>query len=134
MSRRARLPRLPDMLKWFIRKRLAAFERSFGYDVSYARDLLDADLRAFLAFAKVMAVSQYRRDIPLDVYYAVKLVGTVAEDCGPCTQLMVTMGLRDGATPRVLAQVLGADDAALPEDVLLGVRFARASLARDPAA
>jgi hypothetical protein len=120
------------MLKWLIRNRLASFERTFEYDMSYARDILDADTRAFLAFSKVMALSRYRRDVPRDVYWSVKVIGTVAEDCGPCTQLIVTMALADRVDPRAISRVLAGDDAALPDDVRLGVRFARAVLARDP--
>jgi len=96
------------MLKWLIRNRLAAFERSFDYDLSYARTLLAADTRAFLTFSKVMGLSRYRRDVPVDAYYAVKLVGTLAEDCGPCAQLVVAMALREGVAPRTLSAVLGA--------------------------
>ncbi len=122
------------MLKWMIRKRLAAFERRHDYDMSYARDILAADTRGFLAFAKVTALSEYRRDVPRDVYVAAKLVGTLAEDCGPCTQLVVTMALRDGVDGTLLAAVLARDDAALSPEVLLGVQFARAVLAHDPEA
>jgi hypothetical protein len=122
------------MLSWLIRNRLAAFERKYDYDLTYARDILAADRRAFMTYAKLTSLGKYRRDLPKDVYWAAKLVGTVAEDCGPCTQLMVTMALDDGATPRVLSSVLGGQDAALPEDVRLGVQFARASLAHDPEA
>jgi RNA polymerase sigma-70 factor (ECF subfamily) len=34
------------MLKWLIKNRLNAFERRFGYDVTYARELLATDTRA----------------------------------------------------------------------------------------
>jgi hypothetical protein len=122
------------MLSWLIRNRLAAFERRYGYDISYAREILDVDRDAFLRFAKISALGAYRRGVPKDVYWATKLVGVVGEDCGPCTQLSVAMALEDGATPRVLSSVLGRQDASLPEDVLLGVRFARAALAHDPEA
>jgi hypothetical protein len=120
------------MLSWLIRNRLAAFERRFDYDMSYAREILAADRKAFFAFSKLTALGQYRRDIPKDVYWAAKLVATVSEDCGPCTQLVVTMGLEAGATPRILSQVLAGRDAALPEDVHLGVKFARATIAHHP--
>lgn len=122
------------MLKWFIRNRLAKFERRFDYDLSYAREILDADLGAFLAFARVQPMSKYRKDIPLDVLYAVKLVGTMAEDCGPCTQLMITMGLADGVDPKTLSAVVRGDEAMVSSDVRLGIAFARASLAHDPEA
>jgi hypothetical protein len=66
--------------------------------------------------------------------FAAKLAGTLAEDCGPCVQLMVTMAERGGVPADTLRAVLRGDDTALDADVLLSVRFARASLARDPAA
>jgi hypothetical protein len=122
------------MLKWLIRNRLDAFERSFDYDLSYARTILAADTRAFLAFSRLTGLARYRRDVPVDAYYAAKLVGTLAEDCGPCTQLVVAMALRDGVAPQTLAAVLGAKDEALPEEVLLPVKFARAALAHSEAA
>jgi hypothetical protein len=119
------------MLKWLIRNRLAAFERTYDYDTSYIREILATDTRAFLALARVSSLSGYRRDVPRDVYYAAKLVGTMAEDCGPCTQLIVGMALRERVDPRTVSAVLRGDQAALGADVLLGVRFARAALGRD---
>ena len=122
------------MLKWLIRNRLAAFERSFEYDMSYARDILDADVGAFLAFARVQKMGGYRKGVPVGVHYAVKLVGLMAEDCGPCTQLVVTMALKEKVDPKLLSAVLRGDDEALSEDVWLAVKFARASIAHAPAA
>ena len=119
------------MVKWLIRRKLASFERAYQYDMSYAREILDIDLGALLAFAKIQKLTEYRRDVPVDVYYAVKLVGTMTEDCGPCTQLTVTMALRDGVAGSTLAAVIAGDDIVLPEPVQLGVRFARAALAHD---
>ena len=117
------------MLTWLIKNRLAAFERRHGYDVSYARDLLDADPKAFWAFAKVQKMSSYRRDVPRDVYYAAKITSAMAEDCGPCTQLVVGMALGEGCTATVIGNVVAGDEVALPEDVRLGVQFTRAVLA-----
>jgi hypothetical protein len=122
------------MLTWLIRRRLDAFQRKFDYNLDYARDILDADLTAFLRFARLGGLSVYRRDVPLDTYYAVKLTGTLSEDCGPCTQLMVAMALHDGVAPQVVAGVLGRNEDRLDDAVRLGVRFARATLAHDPAA
>jgi hypothetical protein len=126
------------MLKWLIKNRLNAFERRFGYDVTYARELLATDTRAFLLYARVAGLSAYRRDVPADVYYAAKLTAVVAEDCGPCSQLVVAMALGDGVDPRTVAAVVGGNeeklDAGLGEPARLGVRFARAVLAHDPAA
>ena len=122
------------MIKWMIRRRVAAFERDFGYDASYMRQVLDHDLGAFFKFARLAGISEHRRDVPKDVYYAAKITGALTADCGPCTQLVVTMALRDGIPGATIAQVLEGDEAALTETARLGVRFARAVLARDLAA
>jgi hypothetical protein len=139
MSRRQALARrsgegVDDMLKWLIRNRLSAFEKKYGYDMSYARDVLGADTGAFMAFSKVMKMSGYRKDIPVEPYWAAKIVGAMSEDCGPCTQLVVTMALEAGVDAKRLAAVVGGDDRALPEGTLLAVQFARAALAHAPEA
>jgi hypothetical protein len=119
------------MLTWLIKSRLTAFERRFAYDTSYVRELLAVDRSAFFAFAKTTAMTKYRRDVPAHVYYAVKLTGVIAEDCGPCSQLGTSLAIADGVTPKVLASILRGDTDAMTDEVALGVRFARAVLARD---
>jgi hypothetical protein len=122
------------MLKWLIGKRLATFERDFNYDMSYARDILAADPGALLRFMKVTGMASYRKGAPRDPCYAARIVGTVAEDCGPCTQLVVTMAEREGVPPSVIRAVLERDVAAMPDDVALAFHFAHAVLAHDPEA
>ncbi len=122
------------MLRWLFRRRLDAFDRAYGYDSSYARDLLDADPGAFLKFAKVMGLARYRKDVPADAWYAAGIVGSAAEDCGPCTQLGITMAEREGVEPDVLRALLEGDESAMPPDVALAFRFARATIAHDPEA
>lgn len=117
------------MVRWFLSRQIDAFERQYEYDMGYARDILAADPRALLAFSKVQALSAYRKDVPRDVYAAVSITGTASADCGPCTQLVVTMALRDGVPARAIANVLEERDAELSDDMRLGVVFARASLA-----
>jgi|SRR5690348_7835638 len=122
------------MLKWLLKRRIAAFERTHGYDASYLRDILDADVWAAVAYAKVMGLGAYRKDVPKDAYYAAGLTGTLSEDCGPCTQLGVRMAEREGVAPAVLAAIIAGDVDSLPPDAALGLRFARATLAHDPIA
>ena len=124
----------PDMLKWLIRRRIAAFDRMYDYDSSYARQILEIDSGAFLTFAKVMGITRYRRGVPLAAWYAAKIAATLAEDCGPCTQLMVTMAEREGVAPTVLAAMVAGDERAMPEDAALGMRFAKSVISHDPVA
>ena len=55
-------------------------------------------------------------------------------DCGPCTQLGVGFALSAGVPAATIAAVVKGDLAAMSPEVALGVRFARAVLARDPVA
>jgi hypothetical protein len=122
------------MMKWFMRSRLAAFEKQFGYDASYMRHMLDVDMGALIKFMRATSVGKYRKDVPLDLYTAVGLTGSAYADCGPCTQLGVTMALREGVPGATIARILRGDLADMTEPTRLGVRYARAVLARDAAA
>ena len=73
------------MLRWLRRREIAAFEREFDYDMGYARDVLAADVGALMRFSRVLAMSEYRRDVPRDAWYAAMLAAILAENCGPCT-------------------------------------------------
>jgi hypothetical protein len=117
------------MLRWLIGRRLAAFEREFDYPMDYVRQMLAVSPRAVLAFGRIQGLARYRRDVPRDAYYAAKLAAAMAEDCGPCTQLVVTMAERAKVAPAVLRAVLGRDERAMTADAALGFRFAEAVLA-----
>ena len=116
-------------MKWLIHRRLAAFEKKFGYDVSYMHHVLDTDFGAFLQFSRATGVSRYRKDVPLDLYTAVGLTGAMIADCGPCTQLGVTMALREGVPGETIAQIVsrqrGRDDRAGPPRRAVRARGAR---------
>ena len=47
------------MIKWYLRRWIAKFERTWSYDASYVRDILDADPRALLIFGKVTSIGGY---------------------------------------------------------------------------
>ena len=122
------------MLRRTIQAQLGRMERKLGYDLGYVRYIVDSDVHAFLRLARIRGMTEYCRDVALEIRYAARIVGTLAEDCGPCTQLGVTKAEQDGVSPDVLRAILRGDDAALPSDVRLCVQFSRAVLARDPSA
>ena len=122
------------MVKWMLRKAIDKFEREWNYDASYMRDLIEASPRAAWLFSRAAALGQFRRDIPIEAWYAAGITAVRHEDCGPCTQLGVTMAERAGVSPAVLRAVLADAPEAMPPDVALAWTFTRATLAHDPAA
>jgi len=122
------------LMKWLMRRQIAAFERAYDYDMGYVRTMLDADPAAVKLLGRLIALGGYRRNVPMAPWYAAKIAATLAEDCGPCTQLNVTMAERAGVDPTVIRAIIARDLTALPRDVALAYRFADASIRRDPAA
>jgi hypothetical protein len=122
------------MVKWLMNRGIAAFERQWNYDASYVHELIDADPRAAWMFSRAAAIGKYRKDVPPAVWAAAGITAVRHEDCGPCTQLGVSMAERAGVDAGVLRAVLTENPKAMPEDVALAWRFTRATLDHDPAA
>jgi len=122
------------MIKWFLQRWINKFERTWNYDASYLRELLEADPRAMMAFSKVIGMGAYRKDVPLEASYAAAILGTMAEDCGPCTQLGIDMAQRQGVDPAILRAIVARDVSAMPFEVALAFRFTEATLAHAPEA
>src|SRR5262245_57707553 len=123
-----------DMIKWALRRAIDKFERNWNYEASYMRDIIDASPRAAWLFSRVTALGQFRRDLPLAAWCAAGITAVRHEDCGPCTQLGVTMAERAGVSAAVLRAVLADNIDAMPPDVALVWKFTRATLAHDTAA
>jgi hypothetical protein len=117
------------MLKFFLNRYIATFERRWSYDASYMRDLIELSPWVMLKFVLAASLGQ-RRDAPAAAI-AAGLVGTMVEDCGPCTQIGVDMAVAGGLPPKVLQAILAGDTAAMGPDAALGYAFARASLAHN---
>jgi len=122
------------MLGWLVKRRLASFQKEFNYDPRYVLDIFEASSRAFFRFSWRSGLAAHREEVSKEAWYAAKLVATLAEDCGPCAQLVVTMAERDGVGPASLCSVLAGNEAAMPPDTALGFKFAEAVLRRDIAA
>jgi hypothetical protein len=122
------------MLKWALRKAIVRFERTWNYDARYMHDIINASPRAAWLFSRVTALGQFRRDLPVELWCTAGITAVRHEDCGPCTQLGVTMAERAGVNHEVLRAVLTDDPDAMPADVALVWRFTRATLAHDAAA
>jgi hypothetical protein len=122
------------MIKWFLRRQIDAFEKEYDYDTSHLRFILDVSTRAAMKFGRIMALANFRQDVPREASFASGLATTMAEDCGPCSQLVVTMAEREGIAPATIKAVLAGDESAMTPDVALAFRFTQATLRHDPAA
>ncbi|HYM34967.1 MAG TPA: hypothetical protein VET48_06185 [Steroidobacteraceae bacterium] len=122
------------MLKRWLHKRMSAFERHYDYDMRYAHDMLDISRPAFFKFWRAARLAQSPDVAPRSALFAAKLVATMIEDCGPCTQLVVKMAEEAGVSAQNLRAIISGDEKSMDEDVRLGWRFARATLAHDASA
>lgn len=118
------------MRSWIARRSLRTFAKRYGYDVSYIEMLLDESPAAFFKIVPLMKASSHREAVPVDASFAAKIVGALAEDCGPCTQLVVDMALEAGVPKEQIKAVLRRDTRAMNEATTLGFRFADAVVRR----
>ena len=118
------------MLKAMLSRTIDKFEKAWTYDASYMRDLLNLSPWAFIKFGMVTSLG-HRREAPAAAMAAAGIVGTLAEDCGPCTQISGDNATKAGGDPAILRAILAGDVAAMGPDAALAYRFANASLARD---
>lgn len=118
------------MIRTLLNRMIDRFERTWRYDASYMRHMLAASPASFVKFSVLTGIVD-RKAAPAAALAAAGVVGTLAEDCGPCTQISVDMAAAQGVPAEVLRAVLAGDAQAMGEDAALAWRFARASLARD---
>lgn len=121
------------MLKQLIHGLIGRFERQFGYDAAYLHEIAEASRPAFRTMWAATRMSQHRESLPKDVWYVAKLAAARAEDCGPCTQLVVNMALKAGVAPATVESALAEDMKTLPSDCRLVLRFTQAMIANEPA-
>ncbi len=120
------------MLKAYMKRRMRAFGALFNYDTEYLVGMIDADTEAGFALAGLSKATRYKADAPLAAWYAAKIVSAMSEDCGPCVQLAVDMASRARVAPDDLRAIVAGNLARMSPEVLIGYRFAKAVLAREP--
>lgn len=118
------------MLKTLLARRIAAFEKRWDYDAAYMRDLLEAGPWTFIRFGLVTSLGR-SRDAPAAAIAAANIVATLAEDCGPCTQISVDIASASGVKPEILRAILAGDREGMGETAALGHDFARAVIDRN---
>ena len=113
-----------------LREQIKGFGALYDYDVSYLEHMLDVSPAAAAKFAALAELAQHREAAPKEAYYAAKIVGALAEDCGPCVQLVADMAREAGVSATNVEAVLTRNSAAMDVDTRVGYRFAAALLQR----
>ena len=122
------------MLKLLMHRGLRAFERQWNYDAAYMHEMVDADPFAAWKFQRATGLGKYRKDVPIDALAAAAITSVRHEDCGPCTQIGVSMFERAGVDPHVLRAILAGDPSLMPPGAALAWRFTRATIDHHPLA
>jgi hypothetical protein len=101
------------MLRWLMRRAVAAFELQWSYDASYLHELIGISPRAAWMFSRAAGIGKYRKDVPVAAWTAAAIAAVRREDCGPCTQLGVAMAEKAGVDARIITDGGGKAAAAL---------------------
>jgi hypothetical protein len=91
------------MLKAILSRTISKFERTWNYDASYMRDLLNLGSAPFIQFGMVASLG-HRREVPAAAMAAAGIVGTLAADCGPCTPIGGDMARADPLRDEIIAR------------------------------
>lgn len=118
------------MRSWIARRMLRAMGRRYGYDTGYLDMMLKQSPAAFFKFASVMKLARHREAVPVDASFAAKLVGALAEDCGPCIQLTADLAREAGMPRDQIEAILRHEASGMNSASLLGYRFADAVVRR----
>jgi hypothetical protein len=92
--------------------------------------MLKTSPAAFFKFGALMKAAKHREAVAVEPWFAAKLAGAMAEDCGPCTQLCVDMALEAGVPRDQIEAVLRRDLRAMNPDMALAFQFADAVVGR----
>jgi alkylhydroperoxidase family enzyme len=118
------------MFRALIENRISAAERRIGVKADYLRHMLGVSLRAFLKFAKIMPLAEYRRVLPADAFHLARIAATREEDCGTCLQIEVNLAKRDKLKPVLIRAAVNGKPDEMPEQLADVYRFAEAVVKR----
>lgn len=119
------------MFASFLKRQFAAFGRRYDYDTGYLVELAKVDGSGAFKLGLVSQFTGHQFGLPADVYYAAKVIAVAHADCGSCLRLALTMAAEAGVPHRHLVALLWPDDA-VPEDMALAGRYARATVENLP--
>jgi len=114
------------MLRWLLRRRLAAEEKKLGASMDYLRHILDVSPTAFFRFASIMPFANSRKVLPAEAWFVAQIVALQHEDCGPCLQIGVNLARQAGVDATLLRATLDGDIEQLPPELADVYHFTQA--------
>jgi len=117
------------MIRWMFNRVIDKFEKQYGYDATYMREILAASRSGFFKFTVAQVMNLHREQVAPDAWHAARIASARHEDCGPCTQLVVNMALEARIDSAIVRAVVARDFARMSADAAFGVRLAEATLA-----
>jgi len=119
------------MFKWLMHFGTRQMEKTTNYDASYMHEAIDVSTAAGFKLSLLPLLSQHKEDAPLPLWYGAAMASVLEGDCGPCAQLMVDQGLKQGVSPKLMRALVARDLTAAGEEASLGFRYAEAVMADD---
>ena len=120
------------MFKRLLKRQLRKFQNHYSYDTLYMRELVDTDEFGALKLALISPFTDERFSLPPAPYFAAKITAARRADCGSCLKLVITMAREAGVELEAIEALLDGAAVALPDDMVLAERYARAVLDNDP--
>ncbi|GAA4423362.1 hypothetical protein [Bremerella cremea] len=93
---------------------LKQFSAHYDYDTGYIIQLMHDSPGAYETFAAAQAMPNYSQALPLDAFFVAKITVMKTEDCGPCANLSLKMGVEKGLDRQFLKDIV-QNPAALPQ-------------------
>lgn len=115
------------MIRWLLTWMLNQGRKSIGdVEMDFAYRMRDVAPGRLVRFSFIKVVEGPRQLTPANLYHAAGLAAAMVEDCGPCVQIHVNLGLKDGVASHVLQRLVQRDLDAVDADAALGFRYGEA--------
>ena len=110
---------------------IAKAERQTGCEMPYLHTLADTSGAAFARWMLAMPATTYRDKASLDAWHLARLGATVAQDCGTCVQVVVSIARKGGLAASTLQLALD-DPGQLHDDAQAAFAFGHAVASQAP--
>lgn len=122
------------MISAMVERSIRATEAELGESADYLRDIYRASPAALFKFGLFLPFAAHRKSVPKPVLHVARLVASLAQDCGPCVQIVLNQARKDDVPADVLRAVIDERPECLPDDLTEAYLFARAVVDKDPRA